>query len=156
MKALIITLAAVFLPGTLAIAATSDEVTVSRAGSQPTTTGAPEYFTGTVKVDFRFQRNAPARIGGGIVSFDAGARTAWHSHPLGQTLIVSSGTGWVQQWGGTLQQIKKGDVAWIPPGVKHWHGASASEPMTHVAVSEALDGNAVTWMEHVSDSQYPD
>ncbi|MGP6378402.1 (R)-mandelonitrile lyase [Yersinia bercovieri] len=155
MKILLITLAALLLPATQAIAATQEAVTVTPAGSQPTTIGAPEYFTGTAKVDSRFKGTTPARISGGTVSFDAGARTAWHTHPLGQTLILSSGTGWVQQWQGAAQSIKTGDVVWIPPGVKHWHGASAKEPMTHIAVSESLDGNTVTWMEKVTDTQHP-
>ncbi|MBK5142631.1 cupin domain-containing protein [Budviciaceae bacterium BWR-B9] len=152
-KAIILALAALSLP--VSAMATQNNVIVSPAGSQPTTIGAADYFTGTAKVDSRFQRSSPARIGGGIVSFDAGARTAWHTHPLGQTLIVSSGTGWVQQWGNEAQQIKTGDVVWIPPGVKHWHGASASQPLVHIAISESLEGRSVTWMEKVTDSQYP-
>ncbi len=155
MKVSIIALTVLLLSGTPALAVTQNKVTVSQAGSQPTTIGAAEYFTGTAKVDSRFQRDAPARIGGGIVSFEAGARTAWHTHPLGQTLIVSSGRGWVQQWESSAQQIKTGDVVWIPPGVKHWHGASANEAMAHIAVAESLDGKSVTWMEKVTDEQYP-
>lgn len=155
MKIFLITLAALLLPGTQAIAATQEAVTVSPAGSQPTTLGAPEYFTGTAKVDSRFKGSPPARISGGTVSFEAGARTAWHTHPLGQTLIVSSGTGWVQEWESAAQPIKTGDVVWIPPGVKHWYGASATEPMVHIAVSESQDGKTVTWMEKVTDDQYP-
>ncbi|WP_145572965.1 (R)-mandelonitrile lyase [Yersinia mollaretii] len=155
MKMTLITLAALLLTSTHTIAATQGTVTVSSAGSQPTTMGAVEYFTGTAKVDSRFKGTAPARISGGTVSFDAGARTAWHTHPLGQTLIVSSGTGWVQEWEGAAQQIKTGDVVWIPPGVKHWHGASAKQPMVHIAISETLEGNTVTWMEKVTDDQYP-
>lgn len=155
MKVSIIALAALVLSGPQALAAAQDKVTVSQAGSQPTTLGAPEYFTGTAKVDSRFQRDAPARIGGGIVSFEPAARTAWHTHPLGQTLIVSSGSGWVQQWDSSAQPIKTGDVVWIPPGVKHWHGASANQAMSHIAVAESLDGKTVTWMEKVTDKQYP-
>ncbi|WP_431225690.1 (R)-mandelonitrile lyase [Serratia sp. L9] len=155
MKIFLTILAVLMLPGAQALAATQNEVTVSPAGSQPTTLGARAYFTGTAKVDSRFKGSDPARISGGIVSFDAGARTAWHTHPLGQTLIVSSGTGWVQQWEGPAQQMNLGDVVWIPPGVKHWHGASAKEPMVHIAVSESLDGSTVTWMEKVTDDQYP-
>lgn len=155
MKVSIIALTVLLLSGTPALAVTQNKVTVSQAGSQPTTIGAAEYFTGTAKVDSRFQRDAPARIGGGIVSFEAGARTAWHTHPLGQTLIVSSGRGWVQQWESSAQQIKTGDVVWIPPGVKHWHGASANEAMAHIAVAESLDGKSVMWMEKVTDEQYP-
>lgn len=155
MKVSIIALTVLLFSSTPALAVTQNKVTVSQAGSQPTTIGAAEYFTGTAKVDSRFQRDAPARIGGGIVSFEAGARTAWHTHPLGQTLIVSSGRGWVQQWESSAQQIKTGDVVWIPPGVKHWHGASANEAMAHIAVAESLDGKSVTWMEKVTDEQYP-
>lgn len=153
-KAIILALVVLSLP--ITVMATQNNVIVSPAGSQPTTIGAADYFTGTAKVDSRFQRSSPARIGGGIVSFDAGARTAWHTHPLGQTLIVSSGTGWVQQSGNQAQQIKTGDIVWIPPGVKHWHGASATQPLVHIAISESLEGSSVTWMEKVTDSQCPD
>lgn len=129
-------------------------VTVTRAGSQPSTTGAAANFTGAVRVDSRFQGSAPARIGGGTVTFEPGARTAWHSHPLGQTLIVTAGVGWVRQWAGPIQEIKPGDIVWIPPDVKHWHGAAATTGMTHIAIAEALDGKTVTWMEQVNDEQY--
>ncbi len=129
-------------------------VTVTRAGSQPSTTGAAANFTGAVRVDSRFQGSAPARIGGGTVTFEPGARTAWHSHPLGQTLIVTAGAGWVRQWAGPIQEIKPGDIVWIPPDVKHWHGAAATTGMTHIAIAEALDGKTVTWMEQVNDEQY--
>lgn len=129
-------------------------VVVTRAGSQPTTAGAADNFTGTVRVESRFQRQSPARVGGGIVTFEAGARTAWHSHPLGQTLIVTAGNGLVQHWNGPIQQIGAGDVVWIPPGVKHWHGATPTSSMAHIAIAEALDGRSTTWMEKVSDAQY--
>ncbi len=129
-------------------------VDVLRHGTQASAKGAAENFTGTVKVDSRFQRAAPARIGGGIVTFEPGARTAWHTHPLGQTLVVTAGCGLVQRDGGPVERIGTGDVVWIPPGVKHWHGATATQVMTHVAVAEALDGRAVDWMEHVTDTQY--
>lgn len=129
-------------------------VVVTRAGSQPGVAGAGANFTGAVRVDSRFQRPLPARVGGGIVTFEPGARTAWHMHPLGQSLIVTEGSGQVQHWGGPIQQIGVGDLVWIPPGVKHWHGASARDGMAHVAIAEALDGQAVTWMEQVSDAQY--
>lgn len=155
MKTMVITLALLLLAGTPALSA-ENEVSVSQAGSQPTTLGSADYFTGTATVDSRFQRSAPARVGGGIVTFEAGARTAWHTHPLGQTLIVTAGSGWVQQWDKDAQRIKTGDVAWIPPGVKHWHGAGAAESMAHIAIAEALDGKTVTWLEKVADSQYPD
>jgi quercetin dioxygenase-like cupin family protein len=107
-----------------------------------------------VRVDSRFQGTAPARIGGGIVTFEPGARTAWHTHPLGQTLIVTAGVGLVQEWDGPVQEIRPGDIVWIPPGVKHWHGATTTNGMSHIAVSEALDGKSVAWMEQVSEDQY--
>jgi quercetin dioxygenase-like cupin family protein len=127
---------------------------ITRVGSQPSAKGPSDWFTGTVRVDSIFQRNAPARIGGGIVTFEPGARTAWHTHPLGQTLIVTNGSGWVQREGGTVEQIRPGDVVWFEPGEKHWHGATATTAMTHIAIAEALDGKAVNWMEKVSDEEY--
>jgi quercetin dioxygenase-like cupin family protein len=129
-------------------------ITVTRIGSQPSSAGPADYFTGTVRVDSLFQAAAPARVGGGIVTFEPGARTAWHTHPLGQTLIVTAGVGLVQQWGEPVQEIRPGDVVWIPPGAKHWHGATATTSMTHIAIAEALDGKAVEWLEKVSDEQY--
>jgi quercetin dioxygenase-like cupin family protein len=132
----------------------NSEVVVTRAGTQPSAAGPAENFTGAVRVDSRFRRDHPARVGGAIVTFEPGARTAWHTHPLGQTLIVTVGVGRVQHWDGPLQEIRPGDVVWIPPGVKHWNGASATVGMSHVAISEALDGNSVTWMEKVSDEHY--
>ena len=107
-----------------------------------------------MRVASRFQAESPARVGGGIVAFEPGARTAWHTHPLGQPLIVTAGCGWVQQEGGPVQEIRPGDVAWIPPGVKHWHGATPTSEMSHVAIAEAQDGTSTTWMEHVTDEQY--
>lgn len=127
---------------------------ILRQGSQAATKGSPDYFIGSVTVDQRFQRSDPARVGGGIVTFEPGARTAWHTHPLGQTLIVTSGTGWVQREGGPVEEIRPGDVVWIPPGVRHWHGATATTAMSHVAIAEALDGKSVDWMEQVSEEQY--
>ena len=127
---------------------------ITRAGSQPSTKGPPEYFTGSVRIDSRFQGSAPARVGGGIVTFEPGARTAWHTHPLGQTLIVTSGGGWVQRQGGPIEEVRPGDVVWFPPGLKHWHGATPTTAMTHIAIAEALDGKSVDWMEQVSDAQY--
>lgn len=129
-------------------------ITVARVGSQPSTAGSDQYFTGSVRVDSRFQAAAPARVGGGIVTFEPGARTAWHTHPLGQTLIVTAGLGRVQKWGDAVQEIRPGDVVWIPPGVKHWHGASSTVGMSHVAIAESLDGTTVKWMEQVSKEQY--
>jgi quercetin dioxygenase-like cupin family protein len=127
---------------------------ITRAGSQPSATGPAEYFTGTVRIDPLFQAPTPARVAGAAVTFEPGARTAWHTHPLGQTLIVISGGGRVQRLGGPIEEIRPGDVVWFPPGEKHWHGASPTTAMTHIAVQEALDGKAVEWMEQVSDEQY--
>lgn len=129
-------------------------ITVIHTGSQPSTRGSADHFTGSVQVASRFQAEAPARSGGAIVTFEPGARTAWHTHPLGQTLIVTSGMGLVQQWGGRVQIIKPGDVVWIPPGVKHWHGATRTTSMTHIAIAEALNGKSVDWMELVTEAQY--
>lgn len=138
----------------MASAAESDPIRVTPIGTQASTAGPVQNFTGAVRVDSRFQAAAPARVGGGIVTFEPGARTAWHTHPLGQTLIVTAGAGRVQKWGEAAQNIRAGDVVWIPPGVKHWHGATASTGMSHVAIAESLDGSAVTWMEQVSAEQY--
>ena len=132
----------------------SQTMTITRSGSQSTRQGPAEYFTGTVRIDPLFQANDPSRTSGGSVTFEPGARSAWHTHPLGQTLIVTAGTGWVQQEGGEKQEIKPGDVIWTPPGVKHWHGATATSSMTHIAVQESLDGKNVDWMEKVSEEQY--
>jgi quercetin dioxygenase-like cupin family protein len=127
---------------------------IRRSGSQPSAKGSAEYFTGAVRVDPLIQAPAPARVVGASVTFEPGARTAWHTHPLGQTLIVTCGLGWVQRWGGSIEEIRPGDVVWIPPGEKHWHGATPTTAMTHLAVQEQLDGKAVEWMEQVSDEQY--
>ena len=127
---------------------------VTRSGSQPSAKGPSEYFTGAVRIDSRFQGTSPARVGGGHVTFEPGARTAWHTHPLGQTLIVTSGYGWVQIAGGPKEEIRPGDIVWFAPGEKHWHGATATTAMSHIAIAEALDGKAVEWMEKVSDEQY--
>jgi quercetin dioxygenase-like cupin family protein len=129
-------------------------VVIQRAGSQPSASGPETNFTGSVRVDGRFEASNPARVGGATVTFEPGARTAWHTHPLGQTLIVTAGVGWVEHWGGPVQEIRPGDVVWIPPGVKHWHGAMPTSGMTHIAISERLDGKSVDWMEKVSDEQY--
>jgi quercetin dioxygenase-like cupin family protein len=130
------------------------KIDIKRSGSQPSTTGPAEYFTGTVRIDPLFQANDPARAAGASVTFEPGARTAWHSHPLGQILIVTAGYGLVQQWGGLVEEIRPGDVVWIPSGEKHWHGATATTAMTHIAIQEQLDGKVVDWMEKVSDEQY--
>jgi quercetin dioxygenase-like cupin family protein len=127
---------------------------IKRSGSQPSTKGASDYFTGSVRVDPLFQSPAPARGRGALVTFEPGARTAWHTHPLGQTLIVMSGCGWAQRWGGPVEEIRPGDMVWFPPGEKHWHGAAPTTAMTHIAIQEALDSNVVEWMEHVTDEQY--
>ncbi len=129
-------------------------ISVIPAGGDPSSVGSADNFTGKVKVQGRFQREAPARVGGATVAFEPGARTAWHTHPLGQTLIVTQGHGFVQNWGQPAWAIGLGDVAWIPPGVKHWHGAAPNEAMTHVAIAESQGGNSVMWMEMVSDAQY--
>ena len=127
---------------------------IKRAGSQPSDRGPTEWFTGTVRIDPLFRAPDPARVAAASVTFEPGARTAWHAHPLGQNLIVIAGCGRVQRWGGPIEEIRPGDVVWIPPGEKHWHGASPTTAMTHIAVQERLDGNAADWMEHVSDEQY--
>ena len=127
---------------------------IKRIGSQPSSKGPADWFTGTVRIDPLFQPNAPARTSGASVTFEPGARTAWHTHPLGQTLIVTAGCGWVQQEGGPIEEIHPGDVISIPPGEKHWHGATPTTAMTHIAIQEALDGKAVDWLEKVSDEQY--
>jgi quercetin dioxygenase-like cupin family protein len=127
---------------------------IKRSGSQPSRPGPAEYFTGTVRIDPLFQAAAPARTNGNSVTFEPGARTAWHTHPLGQILIVTAGAGLTQRWGGPIEPIRPGDVVWIPPGEKHWHGATSTEAMTHIALQEQLDGNQVEWMEKVSDEQY--
>jgi quercetin dioxygenase-like cupin family protein len=129
-------------------------VEITRSGSQPSTEGSADYFTGSVSVNPLFPVHEPSRASGASVAFEPGARTAWHAHPLGQTLIVTAGIGWVQQWGEPIQEIRPGDVVWIPPGVKHWHGATATTAMTHIAIQEAIDGTPVDWMEQVSDEQY--
>lgn len=127
---------------------------IKRIGTQPSGKGPADWFTGAVRIDPLFDRADPARVAGASVTFEPGARTAWHTHPLGQTLIVTAGSGWVQQWNGTREPIRPGDVVWIPPGEKHWHGASATTAMTHIAIQEKLNGKAVEWMEHVTDEQY--
>jgi quercetin dioxygenase-like cupin family protein len=127
---------------------------IKRVGSRPSTRGSEEYFTGTVRIDPLFQPENPARTAGASVTFEPGARTAWHTHPLGQTLIVTFGYGLVQQWDGPIEEIRPGDVVWIPPGEKHWHGATSTTALTHTAIQEQLDGKTVDWVEKVSDEQY--
>jgi quercetin dioxygenase-like cupin family protein len=127
---------------------------IKRAGSQRSGKGPAEYFTGSVRVDPLFQAPAPARVAGASVTFEPGARTAWHTHPLGQTLIVTAGYGRVQRWEGKIEEVRPGDIVWFAPGEKHWHGASPTTALTHIALQEGLDGTVVNWMEHVSDEQY--
>ena len=127
---------------------------IKRCGSRPSRSGPVEYFTGTVRIDPLFEAANPPGVNGASVTFEPAARTAWHTHPLGQTLIVTSGMGRVQRWGGPVEEIWPGDVVWFPPGEKHWHGASPTVAMTHIAVQEALDGKVADWLEKVSDEQY--
>jgi quercetin dioxygenase-like cupin family protein len=127
---------------------------IIRNGSQPSTKGPAEYFTGSVRIDSQFQRTGAARVAGAFVTFEPGARSHWHTHPVGQTLIVTSGKGWTQCDGGPIVEINAGDIIWCPPGHRHWHGATPTTAMTHIAVQEALDGKVVEWMEAVSDAQY--
>jgi quercetin dioxygenase-like cupin family protein len=127
---------------------------IKRAGSRPSVKGPSDWFTGAVRIDPLVDANAPARASAAAVTFEPGARTAWHTHPLGQTLIVLFGRGLVQREGGPIEEIRPGDVVWFSPGEKHWHGASAATAMQHIAMQEALDGKAVDWMEHVTDEQY--
>jgi len=127
---------------------------IKRAGSQPSTKGPADWFTGAVRIDPLFQPSEPARAAGAAVTFEPGARTAWHTHPLGQTLIVIAGSGCAQREGGPIEEIRPGDVVWFPPGEKHWHGASPTTAMTHIAIQESLGGRVVDWMEKVTDAQY--
>ena len=127
---------------------------IKRSGSAPSAKGPAEWFTGAVRIDPLFGASAPARAAGNAVTFEPGARTAWHTHPLGQSLIVTFGHGWVQREGGPVEEIRPGDVVWIEPGEKHWHGASTTTAMQHIAINEALDGKAVNWLEQVSEEQY--
>ena len=127
---------------------------IKRVGSQPSAKGPAEWFTGAVRIDPLFQAPDPALVQGASVTFEPGARTAWHTHPLGQTLIVTAGCGWAQRWGGPVEEIRPGDVVWFPPGEKHWHGATPTTAMTHIAIQEKKDGKVVDWMEQVSEEQY--
>lgn len=127
---------------------------IKRSGSRPSGKGPADYFTGSVRVDPLIEAKEPARVRGAHVTFEPGARTAWHTHPLGQTLIVTSGLGWVQRQSGPVEEIRPGDVVWFEPGEKHWHGATATTAMSHIAIQEALNGSAVAWMEKVSDEDY--
>ena len=127
---------------------------IKRNGTQPSGKGPAEWFTGNVRIDSMFQRTEPARVAGAIVTFEPGARTAWHTHPLGQTLIIIAGVGWVQREGGHIEEVGPGDVVSFAAGEKHWHGATPGKALTHIAIQESLDGKVVEWMEKVSDQQY--
>jgi quercetin dioxygenase-like cupin family protein len=127
---------------------------IKRSGSQPSSKGLADWFPGTVRIDPLFHARDPARAAGNTVTFEPGARTAWHTHPFGQVLIVTSGCGRVQRWDGQIEEIRPGDVVWFPPGEKHWHGASPTTAMSHIAIQEHLDGKPVEWLEHVTDEQY--
>jgi quercetin dioxygenase-like cupin family protein len=130
------------------------EMEIKRSGSQASRRAAAEWFTGTVRIAPLFQAPEPAGVSGGHVTFEPAARTAWHTHPLGQTLLIMSGLGWVQRDGGPIEEVCAGDIVWFPPGEKHWHGASSVTAMTHIAIQESLNGKNVDWLEHVTDAQY--
>jgi quercetin dioxygenase-like cupin family protein len=127
---------------------------ITHSSAQPTRRGAEDYFSGAVWIDLLFEAHEPARAGGTVVTFEPGARTAWHTHPLGQTIIITAGRGWVQREGGPVEEVRLGDVVWFPPGLKHWHGATPTTGMTHIAISESLNGKNVDWLEKVSDEEY--
>lgn len=127
---------------------------IKRNGSRASAKGPEDWFTGTVRIDTPFQADEPARVGGAIVTFEPGARTAWHTHPLGQTLIVTAGLGWAQREGGLIEEIRPGDVVWFAPNERHWHGATSTNAMTHIAIAEKLEGKSVDWLDKVSDEQY--
>src|SRR4051812_7160733 len=140
--------------GPLLNAQRREAMDIKRNGSRPSGKGPEAWFTGTVRVDPLFQLGDPTRLSGGQVTFEPGARTMWHTHPLGQTLIITAGLGWVQTEGGHIEEVRPGDVVWFPPGEKHWHGATATTAMTHIAITESLNGKNVDWLEKVSDDQY--
>lgn len=153
MKLVLSTLSALTLMSTTT--AQAENIVITRNGNQPSFKGPEQYFSGVVRVDPLFlQPKAPARTSAALVTFEPCARTAWHTHPLGQTLVVTAGKGWVQEWGGERREIQPGDVVWFPPGIKHWHGASATTALTHIAVQETLDGKNIDWLEKVGDAQY--
>jgi quercetin dioxygenase-like cupin family protein len=127
---------------------------IKRSGAEPSRRGPAEWFSGTVRLDPLFQPPKPARVVGALVTFEPGARTAWHTHPLGQTLVITTGLGWVQSEGGPIEEVRPGDVVWFPPNQRHWHGATPTNAMSHIAIQESLDGTNVEWLEHVSDAQY--
>jgi quercetin dioxygenase-like cupin family protein len=152
MRLLTVTIASLLLAGSTF--AQTGQLVIQRAGSEPSVQGPAERFTGAVRVDPLFPARNPGRTTGGSVTFEPGARSAWHTHPLGQILIVTAGVGRVQEWGGPVQEIRPGDIVWTPAGVKHWHGAAPTTAMTHIAIQEQHDGKTVDWMEKVSDEQY--
>jgi quercetin dioxygenase-like cupin family protein len=149
-----ILLLSVAMTGIAAARTGSPRITITPSAEQSVITGSPQRFTGSVRVQSLFDPIDPNRTSGGAVAFQPGARSAWHTHPLGQILIVTDGVGWIQEWRGPIQVIRKGDVVWIPPGVKHWHGATPTTAMTHIAVQESLNGVAVNWLEQVTNQQY--
>lgn len=140
--------------GSAAVSSDVQSLVFNRAGSQPSAKGPTQFFTGSVRVDMLNPGKEPSRTASAYVTFEPGARTAWHTHPVGQTLIVTAGAGRVQRWGAAVEAIRPGDTVWIPPGVKHWHGAGATTGMTHIAITEQLDGKNVDWLEQVTDEQY--
>ena len=147
-------IAAIATLSSIAFADASHEVRISRAADNPSVQAPAGNFTGAVRLASQFRGDAPSRVAGALVTFEPGARTNWHTHPLGQTLIVTQGSGFVQSWGEPRERITVGDVVWIPPNTKHWHGASESDSLSHVAITEVLEGKTVEWMEPVSDSRY--
>lgn len=152
-----IALALAIQTGSTALSQTSSaspHISITPASKQKVTAGSHDWFTGAVSVQALFAPEGQSRTSGGQVTFEPGARSAWHTHPLGQILIVTDGTGWVQEWGGPIREMHKGDVVWIPAGVKHWHGATPNTPVTHIAIQEMENGSAVTWMEQVTSEQY--
>jgi quercetin dioxygenase-like cupin family protein len=151
-----LTTTAIVLALLTAAPAFAESTQISPNGSRPSAKGAPEYFTGSVIVDSLYAANESTSSAGGLVTFEPGARSSWHTHPAGQVLIVTSGAGWVQEEGGSKREIKPGDVVWTPPGVKHWHGATATNAVSHIAITNVVDGRNVDWMEHVTDEQYRD
>jgi len=157
MKKLLATTAAFTVQGSslaLAEPVANNGIVISRNGSQASIKGPEQWFSGPVRVDMLFQPQAPSRTSAAVVTFEPGSRTAWHAHPLGQRLVVTSGKGWVQVWGREKREIQSGDVVWFPPNVKHWHGASETVAMSHIAIQESLDGKNAEWMEKVNDEQY--
>ncbi|RAS77241.1 (R)-mandelonitrile lyase [Priestia endophytica] len=150
----LITLGSAYADQAIASETNENSQIITRSGSQPSSKGSTEYFTGNVRIDPLFLENSSASYGGAYVTFQPGSRSAWHTHPSGQRLIVTEGIGWVQEWGGPIEEIRAGDVVWCPPGVKHWHGASPTKTMTHIALTGVLDGKNVEWLEKVTDEQY--